>query len=89
MFTSSIPKLDIASLTETPPSPIRPKRCCHEGCKKKLCLTDFACKCGLIHCSQHRASEAHNCSFDYKAQHKEELLKTMSTAIVAKKVEVI
>ena len=89
LFAPSIPKFDISSLTETSPSPIRPKRCCQEGCKKKLGLTDFACRCGLIHCSQHRASEAHNCSYDYKAQHKEELLKTMSTAIVAKKLDII
>jgi hypothetical protein len=94
MFAASVPKLDLSSLTETSPSPIRssdlrPKRCCQDGCKKKLMLTDFACRCGLIHCSQHRASEAHNCSYDYKAQQKEELLKTMSTAIVAKKLDVI
>ena len=89
MFTSSMPKIDLSSLTETSPSPTRPKRCCQDGCKKKLVLTDFACRCGLVHCSQHRASEAHNCSYDYKAQHKEELMKTMSTPVVAKKLDII
>jgi hypothetical protein len=33
--------------------------------------------------------ESHACSFDYRAEHKENLLKYMSTAIVGKKVEAI
>ncbi len=67
--------------------PVKPKRCCQEGCKKKLMLTDFACKCGEYHCSAHRIPEAHNCHFDFKEDHKEVLLKTMSSAITAKKID--
>jgi hypothetical protein len=67
----------------------RPKRCCFDGCKKKLTLTDFPCKCSKIHCSAHRASEAHACSYDYRSEQKDILMKTMSTPVVAKKVEVI
>jgi len=33
--------------------------------------------------------EAHACAFDFKEAHKENLLKYMSTAVVAKKVDVI
>lgn len=33
--------------------------------------------------------ESHACTFDFKEEHKENLLKYMSTAIVAKKVDVI
>jgi predicted nucleic acid binding AN1-type Zn finger protein len=69
--------------------PVKPKRCCQDGCKKKLMLTDFACKCGEYHCSAHRIPEAHYCSFDFKENHKENLLKTMSTAVVAKKIDTL
>lgn len=33
--------------------------------------------------------ETHACSFDYQEAHKTNLLKYMSTAVIAKKVEVI
>lgn len=64
-------------------------RCNHSECKKKLSLTDFACKCGLKHCAEHRPAEVHNCSYDFKANHNKYLMKTMDEAIVAKKIEQI
>ncbi len=67
----------------------RPTRCCFDGCKKKLALTDFPCKCGKIHCSSHRPAELHNCSFDFKANHKDNLLQYMSTAVTAAKIDAI
>lgn len=67
-------------------APVKPKRCQHDGCKVKLMLADFACRCNSFYCSQHRASELHNCSFDYKASGKELLTKQMP-AVVAEKFE--
>ncbi len=67
----------------------RPTRCCFDGCKKKLALSDFPCKCGKIHCTSHRPAELHNCSFDFKANHKENLLQYMSTAVTAAKIDAI
>lgn len=67
---------------------VRPKRCCMEGCKKKLLLTDCSCKCGKIYCSMHRLSEMHNCTYDYKSIGKEQLAKAMPN-ITAKKIDVI
>ena len=67
----------------------RPTRCCFTGCKKKLLLSDFPCRCGEFHCSSHRASEAHSCTYDYKKDNKEFLLKTMSTAVIGKKIDMI
>jgi AN1-type zinc finger and ubiquitin domain-containing protein 1 len=66
-----------------------PKRCTLEGCRCKIKLTDFPCRCGKYFCSQHRVAESHMCSYDYKQSHKDFLLKTMSTAVVAQKVGVI
>ena len=65
----------------------RPKKCCKEGCKKKLMLSDFPCKCEKIYCAGHRPSEVHACSFDYKAAAKGELLKTMAGPIAGKKID--
>ena len=82
--------LDIPPFIDTVVAPPpNPKRCCFDGCKKKLSLTDFACKCGKVHCSAHRPSEAHACTFDYKKSHEANLLKYMSTAVVAGKVDKI
>jgi hypothetical protein len=48
--------------------PPKPKRCQHGGCKTKLALTDFACKCQSWYCSSHRHAESHACTFDYKSK---------------------
>jgi len=67
----------------------RVKRCNMADCKKKLSLCDFACKCANIYCSLHRAAEAHKCCYDFRAEARGNLLKTMSTSVVGKKMEVI
>jgi len=64
-----------------PVEAVKPKRCQHDGCKVKLMLADFACRCKSFYCSQHRFAEAHKCSFDYKAVGKELLTKQMPTVI--------
>jgi predicted nucleic acid binding AN1-type Zn finger protein len=66
--------------------PVRPKRCQHDGCKVKLMLADFACRCSGFYCSSHRFSEAHKCSFDYKSQGLNTLAKEMQ-AVIGKKVD--
>jgi hypothetical protein len=80
---------DEKPLKEAPkkePEVVKPKRCQHDGCKVKLMLADFACRCKSFYCSQHRASEIHKCSYDYKTSGKELLTKQMS-AVVAEKFE--
>ena len=63
--------------------------CQLDGCKKKLMLTDIVCKCEKKFCSLHRYSEGHGCKFDYKADHEKNLMKHMSTAVIAKKIDII
>jgi hypothetical protein len=69
----------------------QPKRCQCADCKRKLSLIDIACqcRCGKYFCPPHRSAEDHACTWDYKADAKKELLKYMSTAIVAEKVGII
>ena len=43
------------------------KMCGHDVCKRKLALTDFACRCGIRFCGEHRYAEDHACTFEYKS----------------------
>lgn len=60
----------------------KPKRCQMPGCRQKIKLTDFACKCNSFFCGAHRHSELHNCSFDYRqttsARLEKQLIKTQA-----------
>ncbi|XP_074318910.1 zinc finger A20 and AN1 domain-containing stress-associated protein 4-like [Silene latifolia] len=43
----------------------RVKRC--SGCRKRVGLTGFRCRCGDLFCAEHRYSDRHECSYDYKS----------------------
>ena len=64
----------------------RPNRCAI--CNKKLGLMGFLCKCDGIFCTAHRYSDAHNCSFDYKTQGKEQLAKS-NPVVIPQKISTI
>ena len=66
-----------------------PKRCQCKDCRAKLGIVPFSCRCGKYFCGTHRMAENHNCTYDYKAEGKKELLKYLSTPIVAEKVAII
>ena len=67
-----------------------PKECCSfTDCKKKLTLTSIQCKCEMKFCDLHRYPENHACNFDFRAQGRADLMKHMSTAVIAKKLEAI
>ncbi|KAG6519007.1 zinc finger A20 and AN1 domain-containing stress-associated protein 9-like [Zingiber officinale] len=57
-------------------------------CQKKIGLIGFKCRCGGAFCSSHRYSEAHECSFDYKAAGRVVLAKE-NRVVMAKKLEKI
>ena len=65
--------------------------CSCPGCRVKLDLVAQAlvCKCQKSFCPSHRNSAAHACPVDYTAVAKQDLLKYLSTPIVAKKIDVI
>ncbi len=64
-------------------------KCQKEGCGKRLDLTAFPCKCDKKFCTAHRYAVEHDCPFDYRGSAKQELLRTMSSPVVALKVESI
>lgn len=51
----------------------KPKRCQMEGCRKKLPITAYDCRCQKRFCSLHSSAESHNCTFDYKTFHRKNL----------------
>eukprot|EP00658_Telonema_sp_P-2_P078950 TRINITY_DN7520_c0_g1_i5.p1 TRINITY_DN7520_c0_g1~~TRINITY_DN7520_c0_g1_i5.p1 ORF type:complete len:132 (+),score=14.02 TRINITY_DN7520_c0_g1_i5:98-493(+) len=59
-------------------------RCPVEGCRKKVGLTGFQCRCGSTFCSLHRYSDAHACDFDYKALAREQLCAANPAVVAAK-----
>jgi len=53
------------------------KRCGVPDCKKKLMLSDVACKCGFRYCGTHRHAEEHKCKFDFRTHGKAQLSATL------------
>ena len=46
-----------------------------DKCNKKLPLTAIKCKCDKLFCNDHRYSDTHDCTYDYKKKGKEFLEK--------------
>ncbi|KAF8398434.1 hypothetical protein HHK36_017361 [Tetracentron sinense] len=58
------------------------------GCRKRVGLTGFRCRCGDLFCSDHRYSDRHVCSFDYKAAGREAIARENPVVKAAKIVRV-
>jgi hypothetical protein len=65
------------------------KTCNLKGCKRKLgAFGGYDCKCGSMYCTKHRLAHDHNCTFDFKKEQREVLLK-QNPKIVKSKFEKI
>ena len=49
------------------------KRCFN--CRRKVGLTRFRCRCSELFCAEHRYTNRHVCSYDYKAIGREAIVK--------------
>ncbi|XP_059651833.1 zinc finger A20 and AN1 domain-containing stress-associated protein 5-like [Cornus florida] len=58
------------------------------GCRRKVGLTGFRCRCGDLFCSEHRYSDRHDCSYDYKAAGREAIARENPVVKAAKIVRV-
>jgi hypothetical protein len=58
------------------------------GCKRKVGLTGFKCRCGDLFCSEHRYSDRHVCSYDYKAAAREAIARENPVVKASKIVRV-
>ncbi|KAJ3678147.1 hypothetical protein LUZ60_001950 [Juncus effusus] len=57
-------------------------------CAKRVGLTGFRCRCGDLFCGSHRYSDTHDCSFDYKAAGRAEILKNNPVVRAAKIIKI-
>ncbi|KAK7401516.1 hypothetical protein VNO78_13061 [Psophocarpus tetragonolobus] len=70
-------------------TPSDPKRLVNRcsGCRRKVGLTGFRCRCGLLFCAHHRYSDRHDCSYDYKAAAREAIARENPVIRAAKIVK--
>ena len=50
------------------------KRCNHPECKKKLTLTDMACRCRKCFCANHSLTELDKCTFVFNSEYDEDFI---------------
>ncbi|XP_073270659.1 zinc finger A20 and AN1 domain-containing stress-associated protein 5-like [Primulina huaijiensis] len=86
-----------SGLTPESPDPMekrvlkRPRevnRCSGSGCRKRIGLMGFRCRCGEMFCSEHRYSDRHDCSYDYKAAGREAIARENPVIRAAKILKV-
>ncbi|XWS45703.1 hypothetical protein CRYUN_Cryun14cG0002300 [Craigia yunnanensis] len=58
------------------------------GCGKRVGLTGFRCRCGELFCSEHRYSDRHDCSYDYKTAGREAIARENPVVKAAKIIRV-
>ncbi|GLT60717.1 hypothetical protein SLA2020_334730 [Shorea laevis] len=58
------------------------------GCRKRVGLTGFRCRCGELFCAEHRYSDRHDCSYDYKAAGREAIARENPVVKAAKIIKV-
>ena len=58
------------------------------GCRKRVGLTGFRCRCGDLFCAQHRYSDRHDCSYDYKTAGREVIARDNPVVKAAKIVRI-
>ncbi|KAH6772958.1 A20/AN1-like zinc finger family protein [Perilla frutescens var. hirtella] len=69
-----------------PPMKREVNRC--SGCRRKVGLTGFRCRCGELFCADHRYSDRHDCSYDYKAAGREAIARENPVVKAAKMVKI-
>ncbi|KAK4441481.1 Zinc finger A20 and AN1 domain-containing stress-associated protein 5 [Sesamum alatum] len=88
---SSPEKPDLVSPVEKRVGVKRPRevtRCSGAGCRKRIGLMGFRCRCGDVFCSEHRYSDRHDCSYDYKAAGREAIARENPVVRAAKLLKV-
>lgn len=64
----------------------RVNRCA--GCRKRVGLMGFQCRCGKLFCAEHRYSDRHDCSFDYRTAGREAIARENPVVRAAKIVKI-
>ncbi|KAH6767911.1 A20/AN1-like zinc finger family protein [Perilla frutescens var. hirtella] len=69
-----------------PPAKREVNRC--SGCRRRVGLTGLRCRCGELFCSDHRYSDRHDCSYDYKTAGREAIARENPVVKAAKIVKI-
>ncbi|KAG8391271.1 hypothetical protein BUALT_Bualt01G0170700 [Buddleja alternifolia] len=69
-----------------PPVKREVNRC--SGCRRKVGLTGFRCRCGDLFCAEHRYSDRHDCSYDYKTSGRDAIARENPVVKAAKLVKI-
>merc|ERR1711915_223730 len=64
----------------------KPRICAEEGCKKRLPIHSFPCRCEKFYCSLHIVQ--HNCTFDYHKDEQERIEKNNPKVVADKIVKI-
>ncbi|KAJ3707410.1 hypothetical protein LUZ61_011115 [Rhynchospora tenuis] len=88
VFQNSATEIEPVKLTTSPATtgsvgPGRPVNRCFR-CRKRVGLTGFRCRCGELFCGDHRYSDRHECSYDYKTAGREAISKENPVVRAAK-----
>uniref|UniRef100_A0A0E0M2P6 AN1-type domain-containing protein n=1 Tax=Oryza punctata TaxID=4537 RepID=A0A0E0M2P6_ORYPU len=57
-------------------------------CRKRVGLTGFRCRCGHLFCGEHRYSDRHGCSYDYKSAARDAIARDNPVVRAAKIVRI-
>lgn len=83
--TSGDLKMEPVVVEAPPPAKREVNRC--SGCRIKVGLTGFRCRCGELFCANHRYSDRHDCSYDYKTAGREAIARENPVVKAAKIVK--
>lgn len=62
--------------------------CEYENCKRKLSIVSLKCRCGNTYCTKHKFFTDHNCTYDYKENHKNYIEKVNQKIVTDKLVKI-
>ena len=62
----------------------KPKQMKCQLCGIKVGYLGFKCKCGYTYCGQHKYCDMHKCTYDYKTEAKERIMKANPAVIPEK-----
>jgi hypothetical protein len=60
-------------------------KCGFEGCKRKIPLTAYPCKCKLVFCDLHRFYKDHKCTYNYFDEGQKRMKDNLSSIVFTKK----
>lgn len=80
----SVAKEDPLKLQKPIDKPVKKQPIKCKECNKRVGIYGFDCRCGLVFCGEHRYSDKHNCTYDYKTAAKVQLIEANPQLVSAK-----